>query len=181
MIENINLSKKQQTIQSKFSLNGVGLHSGKKVQITVEPAKVNNGIKFIRSDVINDNIISAIWSNVSSTNLCTTISNKKGVSVSTIEHLMSALSGMHVDNANIIINAPEVPIMDGSSFPFVQHLEKSGLKTQELDRKTILIRKEVLKAKHLQNKPVDCDIDSKDNEENPFEKLNLEGNSIKKE
>ena len=144
MIENINLSKKQQTIQSKFSLNGVGLHSGKKVQITVEPAKVNNGIKFIRSDVINDNIISAIWSNVSSTNLCTTISNKKGVSVSTIEHLMSALSGMHVDNANIIINAPEVPIMDGSSFPFVQHLEKSGLKTQELDRKTILIRKEII-------------------------------------
>ena len=59
-----------------------------------------------------------IWSNVTSTNFCTTISNDKGVSVSTIEHLMSALSGMHIDNANILIDNLEVPIMDGSSLPF---------------------------------------------------------------
>ena len=96
MIANSNISSNQQTIRKSFSLNGIGLHSGKKVKITVEPAKVNNGIKFIRTDLAKDNIVPALWSNVSSTNLCTTISNEKGVSVSTIEHLMSSLSGMHI-------------------------------------------------------------------------------------
>ena len=126
MISNSNISSKQQTLNKSFSLNGIGLHSGKKVKITVEPAKVNNGIKFIRTDLTKDNEVDALWSNVSSTNLCTTISNEKGVSISTIEHLMSSLSGMHIDNANILINNLEVPIMDGSSLPFVEELENSG-------------------------------------------------------
>ena len=91
MIANFNLPKKQQTINSEFSFDGVGLHSGKQASITIQPAKDNNGIKFIRTDLKIDNVIDALWSNVSSTNLCTTISNEKGASVSTIEHLMSAL------------------------------------------------------------------------------------------
>ena len=143
MIANSNISSNQQTIRKSFSLNGIGLHSGKKVKITVEPAKVNNGIKFIRTDLTKDNIVPALWSNVSSTNLCTTISNEKGVSVSTIEHLMSSLSGMHIDNANILINNLEVPIMDGSSLPFVEELENSGIEIQEVPRKIISVKKEI--------------------------------------
>ena len=143
MIANSNISSNQQTIRKSFSLNGIGLHTGKKVKITVEPAKVNNGIKFIRTDLTKDNIVSALWSNVSSTNLCTTISNENGVSVSTIEHLMSSLSGMHIDNANILINNLEVPIMDGSSLPFVEELENSGIEIQEIPRKIISVKKEI--------------------------------------
>ena len=143
MIANSNTSTNQQTIRKSFSLNGIGLHSGKKVKITVEPAKVNNGIKFIRTDLTKDNIVPALWSNVSSTNLCTTISNEKGVSVSTIEHLMSSLSGMHIDNANILINNLEVPIMDGSSLPFVEELEKSGIVNQKTPRRIISVKKEI--------------------------------------
>ena len=144
MIANSNISSNQQTIKKSFSLSGIGLHSGKKVKITIEPAKVNNGIKFIRTDLIKDNIVVAIWSNVSSTNLCTTISNDKGVSISTIEHLMSALSGMHIDNANVLINNLEVPIMDGSSLPFVEELENSGMEIQEIPRKIISVKKKIL-------------------------------------
>ena len=144
MIANSNISSNQQTIRKSFSLNGIGLHSGKKVKITVEPAKVNNGIKFIRTDLTKDNIVPALWSNVSSTNLCTTISNEKGVSVSTIEHLMSSLSGMHIDNVNILINNLEVPIMDGSSLPFVEELEKSGMEIQEIPREIISVKKKII-------------------------------------
>jgi len=143
MIANSNTSTNQQTIRKSFSLNGIGLHSGKKVKITVEPAKANHGIKFIRTDLTKNNIVPALWSNVSSTNLCTTISNEKGVSVSTIEHLMSSLSGMHIDNANILINNLEVPIMDGSSLPFVEELENSGMEIQEIPRKIISVKKEI--------------------------------------
>ena len=143
MISNQNFSPKQQTIKSELSLSGIGLHCGKKVNITIKPAKENNGIKFIRTDIDSNNVVDALWSNVTSTNLCTTISNKNGVSVSTIEHLMSALSGLHIDNANIYINNSEVPIMDGSSFPFVEILEKSGTISQDLNRKVILVKKEV--------------------------------------
>jgi len=143
MIASLNSSKKQQTVKNQFSLKGIGLHSGVIFNLVVQPAKINNGIKFVRTDLLRDNLIDALWSNVSSTNLCTTISNDKGVSVSTIEHLMSALSGMHIDNANILISGPEVPIMDGSSFPFVEQLEISGIQKQDVDRKILLINKEV--------------------------------------
>ena len=148
MIASPNLSKKQQTLKSEFSLKGVGLHSGKKVNVTIQPSKINNGIKFIRTDLGSDNIVDALWSNVSSTNLCTTISNNNGVSVSTIEHLMSALSGMHIDNANVLIDNVEVPIMDGSSLPFIELLEVNGVVTQESDRQIILIKKEIMVSKN---------------------------------
>ena len=144
MIASLNLSNKQQTVKSEFSISGIGLHSGKEVKITIQPAKINNGIKFIRTDIQKNNIIDAIWSNVTSTNLCTTISNETGISVSTIEHLMSALSGLHVDNANILINGSEVPIMDGSSLPFVEFLEFNEIIKQEANRKIILIKKELI-------------------------------------
>ena len=147
MIANSEISKKQQTIANNLYFSGIGLHSGKKANINIQPAKINNGINFIRTDLEKDNIIKALWSNVSSTNLCTTISNKSGVSVSTVEHLMSALSGLHIDNVDILIDGPEVPIMDGSSLPFVEILENNGFIKQEIDRETIVIKKEVSVSK----------------------------------
>jgi len=133
----------QQTIEKSIEISGVGLHCGKKVNLLLEEAPEDNGIKFIRTDKLQKNIIDAIWSNVSSTTLSTTISNGN-VSVSTIEHLMSALSGLHIDNLNIYIDAPEVPIMDGSSEPFVKLIENNGIKTQNKKRKILKVKKEVL-------------------------------------
>ena len=147
MIASSAISKKQQTLKSKVDFQGIGLHSGQKVNISIHPSEVNSGIKFFRTDLDNDNVIDAIWSNVSSTTLCTTISNTKGISVSTIEHLMSALSGMHIDNANILIDNVEVPIMDGSSLPFVKELENIGVIEQHLDRKILVVKKEVKVSK----------------------------------
>lgn len=131
----------QQTIKDSFTLQGIGLHSGKNVELKLEPAEIDNGIKFIRVDSKKNNIIKAIWSNVSETVLSTTISNLHGLKISTIEHLMSALSGLHIDNLNIYINAAEVPIMDGSSKPFVDMIEKIGIKQQNKKRKFLNVKK----------------------------------------
>ncbi len=140
----INQAKRnQQTIANCIQISGIGLHSGLKISLKIEKAPVDNGVKFIRTDKNSNNVIRAIWSNVSSTNLCTTISNESNLSVSTIEHLMSALSGLHIDNVNIYINGPEVPIMDGSSRPFVNLIEDSGIKIQNKKRKILKVKKEV--------------------------------------
>ena len=137
----------QKTILKPVEFKGVGLHSGAKVLMKIEPAKEDSGIKFIRTDIKNQNEISATWSNVSSTNLSTTISNEKGVSVSTIEHLMSALSGLHIDNVTILLNAAEVPIMDGSSKMFVELIESKGVVYQNKKRKVLKVNKEILVSK----------------------------------
>ncbi len=134
-------SNNQQTIEDSIFVKGIGLHSGKEVELKLEPAEVDNGIQFIRIDKKNKNIIEAIWSNVSETLLSTTISNAHGLKISTIEHLMSALSGLHIDNLNIYINAAEVPIMDGSSRPFVDMIEKIGIKKQNKKRKFLNVKK----------------------------------------
>ena len=131
----------QQTIKNEILLAGIGLHSGKQVELQLKPAEIDNGIKFIRTDKIKDNVINAVWSNVTETVLSTTISNKGGLKISTIEHLMSALSGLHIDNLNIYINAPEVPIMDGSSRPFVDAIEDTGIKVQSKKRKILNVKK----------------------------------------
>ena len=131
----------QQTIKGSIFVKGIGLHSGKDVELKLEPAEVDDGIKFIRVDSKKNNIIEAIWSNVSETILSTTISNAHGLKISTIEHLMSALSGLHIDNLNIYINAAEVPIMDGSSRPFVDMIEKIGIKKQNKKRKFLNVKK----------------------------------------
>ena len=131
----------QQTLSDVIEISGIGLHSGKSVNIKLEPAEVDYGIKFIRTDVETNNIIDAVWSNVSATNLSTTISNSDGLKISTIEHLMSALSGLHIDNLKVFIDAHEVPIMDGSSKPFVELIENIGIKNQNKKRKIINIKK----------------------------------------
>ena len=143
MIANNNQKTNQRTILNPIKLTGVGLHSGAKVNLIIDHAPEDNGIKFIRTDHKNHNVIEAIWSNVSATNLSTTISNKNNLSVSTIEHLMSALSGLHIDNANILLDGPEVPIMDGSSKPFVELIEQNGIEIQNKKRRILKIKKEI--------------------------------------
>ena len=143
MIANNNQKTNQRTILNPIKLTGVGLHSGAKVNLILEHAPEDNGIKFIRTDHKNHNVIEAIWSNVSATNLSTTISNKNNLSVSTIEHLMSALSGLHIDNANILLDGPEVPIMDGSSKPFVELIEENGIEIQNKKRRILKVKKEI--------------------------------------
>ena len=133
----------QKSIKKSIELSGVGLHSGLDVELILEHAPEDNGIKFIRTDKKGNNIIDALWSNVSATNLCTTISNNNNLSVSTIEHLMSALSGLHIDNINIYINGPEVPIMDGSSKPFVELIEQNGIEVQNKKRKILKVKREI--------------------------------------
>ena len=143
MIDTNHKNNNQQTISNSISVKGIGLHTGNLVELTLEPAAVDNGIKFIRVDKKNDNVIEAIWSNVSETVLSTTISNSYGVKISTIEHLMSALSGLHIDNLNIYINANEVPIMDGSSKPFVEMIEEIGIIQQSKKRKLLNVKKSI--------------------------------------
>ncbi len=143
MISKIKKNPFQTTIKAPVDISGIGLHTGHPISMRLVPAEVDNGIKFIRTDLKNNNEILAIWSNVSSTNLSTTISNQYDASVSTIEHLMSALSGLHIDNLKIELNGPEVPIMDGSSKDFVSLLENCKIKFLNKKRKIIKIQKEI--------------------------------------
>ena len=143
MINNLNKSQNQQTIADELSINGVGLHSGINVRMKLFPAEADYGIKFIRKDLNKNNVIEALWSNVSNTKLSTTISNQNGVSVSTIEHLMSALSGLHIDNIKIEIDGPEVPIMDGSSIKFVNLINSTSIKNLNKKRKILKVKQNI--------------------------------------
>lgn len=134
----------QRTLRSSISCTGVGLHSGTKTSMTLRPAEAGSGIRFRRIDVAGkNNVIPALWSNVTDTRLNTCISNEDGVSVKTIEHLMSALAGMGVDNALIDIDGEEVPVMDGSAAPFVFLVECAGLTEQAAPRQVIKLLKRV--------------------------------------
>ena len=133
----------QKTIANSILMNGVGLHSGKKVSMKILPAEPNTGIVFKRTDVKKNNIIIPSVFNVTNTVLCTTISNEVGVKVYTIEHLMGALFGKGVDNAIIEIDNEEVPILDGSAKVFISEIEKSGVKTSNTPIKVIKIEKKV--------------------------------------
>ena len=110
----------QKTIQSKITFNGVGLHTGKNVQLNLLPASPNTGIIFKRIDLKTNNIVIPIYDNVTETTLCTTLSNEYGVKVSTVEHLMGALYGLGIDNLLVEINSQELPILDGSAKIFVE-------------------------------------------------------------
>lgn len=124
---------KQHTIKNPVTIEGIGLHTGKTVKMTMKPAPVNHGFKFQRVDLEAAPIISADVSKVVSTNRGTTIKNGEA-QVSTVEHTLSALAGLSVDNVLIEIDGPEVPIVDGSALQFVQKIEEAGLEAQEADR-----------------------------------------------
>ncbi len=134
---------KQKTLKKKINLSGIGLHSGKKVNISLVPQKPNIGIYFKRTDLSSNNIIYPSVFNVSSASYCTKISNEYGVSVSTIEHLMAALYGKGIDNLLIEIDSEEVPILDGSSKNFVEAIDLVDLEISDQPIKIITIDKEI--------------------------------------
>ncbi|MAF98914.1 MAG: UDP-3-O-[3-hydroxymyristoyl] N-acetylglucosamine deacetylase [Micavibrio sp.] len=136
----------QNTVKQQASIQGVGLHSGKQITLTIKPAPENCGIAFVRTDIDDlktDNLIPARWDLVSDTRMCTYVSNADGVGVGTIEHLMSALRGCNIDNAILELDGAEVPIMDGSALPFVEMIKNAGIEQQEQSRKVIRILKDV--------------------------------------
>lgn len=138
------ISISQKTVNSKISCSGIGLHSGEHTSITLIPAPCNSGIIFRRTDIGGANgVIKASYKNVIGTNLGTTLTNEFGAKVSTIEHLMAAIWGCGIDNLYIDIDGPEIPIMDGSSEPFVFLIECAGTETQEEQRRVIEIIKKV--------------------------------------
>ncbi len=136
----------QKTIGTALRCHGIGLHSGKNVTIQLLPAPENHGIVFKRTDLPGargENLIPASWQSVQSSQLCTTIQNDHGVKIATIEHLLAALAGLEIDNILIEIDGDEVPIMDGSSAPFVFLLECAGIIEQSEPRRYIEILKPV--------------------------------------
>lgn len=132
----------QRTIKKEISCTSVGLHTGRKIRMTIGPAGVDTGIVFVRTDLAQPNKIKADMYNVSDTQLATTIGNDE-LRVSTVEHLLSAFSGLGVDNAIVGLDAPEIPIMDGSALPFVAMLKNAGIRVQGKGKKLLVIKKPV--------------------------------------
>ena len=133
----------QKTINTPIKFGGIGLHSGKKVNVCLKPSEPNSGIIFKRVDLKVNNIIHPNFINVSNTSLNTTISNDFGVKVSTIEHLMGAFFGLGIDNILVEIDNDEVPILDGSAKEFISLISESGIKSSDSPIKIIKIKEKV--------------------------------------
>ena len=152
----------QKTIKKSIHIEGVGLHSGKKVKLDIHPSSPNSGIIFKRVDVKSNNIILPNVFNVSNASFCTTVTNESGLSVSTIEHLMGAFYGIGIDNALIEIDNQEVPILDGSAKVFVEKILGVGIKTSNVPIKIIKIENEVkfsIDQKNISIKPSNLSLD----------------------
>ena len=130
---------KQRTLKNTIRATGVGLHTGNKVYLTLRPAEPNTGIRFRRVDLDNPVTIRATPSNVGETVLSTTLVDGD-IKISTVEHLLSALAGLGIDNAIIDVSAAEVPIMDGSAGPFVFLLQSAGVEEQDCPKQYIRIK-----------------------------------------
>ena len=133
---------RQRTLKTTIRATGVGLHTGEKVYMTLRPAAENAGITFRRVDLDEPVDVPADPCLVGETMLGTTLV-KDGVKVATVEHLMSALAGLGIDNLHVDLSAPEVPIMDGSAGPFVFLLQSAGIEEQNAAKKFIRIRKKI--------------------------------------
>jgi len=154
----------QKTILKPIIFRGVGLHSGKEVEMKILPSEPNTGIVFKRVDLKSNNLVIPNIFNVSNATLCTTITNKYGAKVSTIEHLMAAMYGLGIDNATIEINSEEVPILDGSAKKFVESFLSTGFTNSNFPIKIIKIEKEVIvkegeKTISINKSKVSLDID----------------------
>ena len=132
----------QRTLKNSIRAQGVGLHTGQKVLMTLRPAAPDTGIVFRRTDLDPPVDIRATAENVGDTQLGTTLINGKG-RVSTVEHLLSAFAGLGIDNAHVDVSAPEVPIMDGSAGPFVFLLQSAGFEEQRAPKKFVRIKQRV--------------------------------------
>jgi len=133
---------RQKTLKNVIRATGVGLHTGEKIYLTLRPAAVDSGIIFVRVDTDPTVEIPALTEFVGNTTLATTIS-RDGQNISTVEHLMSAFSGLGIDNAYVEVSGPEMPIMDGSAATFVFLIQSAGIEDQNALKKFIRIKKEV--------------------------------------
>src|SRR3954463_6638947 len=131
----------QRTLRKAATCRGIGLHCGQPVTMTLRPAAPDGGIVFRRSDAGAE--IRADWSNSIESALSTVLSNREGIHVGTVEHLLAALAGNRIDNAVVELDGPEVPIMDGSAAPFVRLIQSVGSAIQDAPRHAIKIIKPV--------------------------------------
>ncbi|MBM4287933.1 MAG: UDP-3-O-acyl-N-acetylglucosamine deacetylase [Deltaproteobacteria bacterium] len=132
----------QQTIKRRVSCQGIGIHSGRPVQLVIHPAPANSGLNFVRADLPGAPVIPARSSRVVDSSLATTLGSQEAY-VSTVEHLLGALAGLGVDNARIEVSGPEVPILDGSAASFVSLLKQAGFKTLRWPRAFFAIHKPI--------------------------------------
>ena len=171
----------QKTINANVTFEGVGLHTGVNSKIIIKPSAPNTGIVFRRIDLNKNNLIFPNIFNVSNAVLCTTISNENNVKVSTIEHLMAALYGLGIDNAEIDINTQEVPILDGSSKIFVEKILEVGIKSSDVPIKIIKIEKKIEiidnnKSILIEPNKISLEIDFEINFKNKF--INTQRNKV---
>jgi UDP-3-O-[3-hydroxymyristoyl] N-acetylglucosamine deacetylase len=135
---------RQNTLASSASVSGAGVHTGKPARLTVRPAGEGVGVVFVRTDVMDRAAeIPALVTKVTTTELGTNMTNEAGVSVATVEHFLAACAGLGVDNVIAELDGPELPILDGSSRPFVEMLEQAGVKAQAAPKRVLKIRKPV--------------------------------------
>jgi UDP-3-O-[3-hydroxymyristoyl] N-acetylglucosamine deacetylase len=136
--------KRQTTIAGEASVSGVGVHSGKPARLTIRPAGEGTGVVFVRADIADrDADIPALVTRVTTTELGTNMTNDAGVSVATVEHFLAACAGLGVDNVRAELDGPELPILDGSSRPFVALLERAGLAHQAKPKRVLKMLKPV--------------------------------------
>jgi UDP-3-O-[3-hydroxymyristoyl] N-acetylglucosamine deacetylase len=133
----------QHTVERPVTIEGIGVHTGKSATVTIRPAGAGVGIKFIRSDLKPGISIPARYDSVCATDLCTVIGDRSGASISTVEHLLSALAAFGIDNAIVEVDGPEMPIMDGSAAAFVDAVEEAGLLELPARRRYIKVLRKV--------------------------------------
>jgi UDP-3-O-[3-hydroxymyristoyl] N-acetylglucosamine deacetylase len=136
------ISPYQKTVQKTVNCSGIGLHSGKDINMQIRPSGANTGIRFLRSDLPGKKFIPAFMNRVVDTTMATTIS-EGDASISTTEHLLAAISGLSIDNIIIELDGPEVPIMDGSAAPFVKMLMDAGIQQQKSYRRLVKITRRI--------------------------------------
>jgi UDP-3-O-[3-hydroxymyristoyl] N-acetylglucosamine deacetylase len=135
---------RQHTIVAAASVSGVGVHSGRPATLTIRPAAEGTGVVFVRTDVTDrDADIPALATRVTTTELGTNMTNDVGVSVATVEHFLAACAGLGIDNVRAELDGPELPILDGSSQPFVALIERAGMRQQSSPRRMLKILKPV--------------------------------------
>lgn len=132
----------QKTVKNIIEFSGVGLHTGADARVRILPSGADTGIRFVRKDLPGTPVIKAEAKNVISTSYATTLGTR-GVTVSTVEHLLATFYGMGVDNALVEVSGPEVPVLDGSAEPFVEMIEDAGLKTLDSVKKYMVVKKPI--------------------------------------
>jgi UDP-3-O-[3-hydroxymyristoyl] N-acetylglucosamine deacetylase len=135
----------QTTLAEQVVIEGFGVHSGQPARVVLHPADANSGITFLRTNLENgrQRLIEARHTSVRDTQLCTVIGDETGASVATVEHLMSALAGLEIDNVVVEVDGPEMPILDGSSRIFVEHILQAGIRRLSQQRKVVRVLRPV--------------------------------------